>query len=351
MRWVIAFAILAVIGSAARAEAPPPIGGLLRAPALWANYKAAFISPGGRVVDNANKDISHSEGQGYAMLLAVAADDREAFDLIWAWTRSQLMLRDDGLAAWMWDPAATPHVTDRNNATDGDILIAWALAEAGMHWSASAYQTAALQLSRAITAAAVGPSRFGQVVMPGTAGFAAADRKDGPVLNLSYWIYPAFLRLDALDPGQAWMALFKSGLALTANSRFGAARLPTDWISIAGEQPRPAAGMPPTFGYDAIRIPLYLAWAGQARKSVLGPFAASWTGPDPIPQRIDVGTGDATEPLSDSGYRAVAALVRCALGGTKLPSSVQEPAVDRYYPTTLRALVLVASRQRYPQCL
>jgi len=40
--------------------------------------------------------ISHSEGQGYGMLLAVAADDRPTFDLLWGWTRAQLMLRNDG---------------------------------------------------------------------------------------------------------------------------------------------------------------------------------------------------------------------------------------------------------------
>jgi endoglucanase len=323
---------------------------MLRAPDLWAAYKAAFISPGGRVVDNANRGISHSEGQGYAMLLAVAADDRDTFERLWAWTRSELMLREDGLAAWRWDPSATPPVSDRNNATDGDLLIAWALAEAGDHWSAAPYQTAALQLAHAIGEVAVAKSRFGPVFVPGVVGFSAAERQDGPVVNLSYWVFPALMRMDALDPGQGWMAAFKSGIALASNSRFGKARLPTDWISIAAEQPRPAAGFPPTFGYDAIRIPLYLAWAGQNRASVLGSFAALWSGPGGVPQRLDVVTGQVAETLSDSGYRAVAALVRCALDGTKLPVEIKSPTVDRYYPTTLRALVLIASRQRYPQC-
>ena len=88
----------AAVGAAAAA---PPLGGTLQSPDLWQAYKSAFVSPGGRVVDNANGDISHSEGQGYAMLLAVAADDRSAFDEIWGWTRAQLMLREDGLAASM----------------------------------------------------------------------------------------------------------------------------------------------------------------------------------------------------------------------------------------------------------
>jgi hypothetical protein len=36
----------------------------------WRMYVKRFISPEGRVIDGANGDISHSEGQGYAMLIA-----------------------------------------------------------------------------------------------------------------------------------------------------------------------------------------------------------------------------------------------------------------------------------------
>jgi endo-1,4-beta-D-glucanase Y len=101
MRWVMAIAMLAAMASAAQG-APPPIGGTLGAPAFWQAYKERFISAAGRVIDNANMGISHSEGQGYGMLLAVAADDRPTFDLLWGWTRAQLMLHNDGLVAWKW---------------------------------------------------------------------------------------------------------------------------------------------------------------------------------------------------------------------------------------------------------
>lgn len=45
----------------------------------WDTFKARFLDPSGRVVDPQNGGISHSEGQGYGMLLALRADDREAF--------------------------------------------------------------------------------------------------------------------------------------------------------------------------------------------------------------------------------------------------------------------------------
>ncbi|MGH6925464.1 MAG: glycosyl hydrolase family 8, partial [Propylenella sp.] len=89
---------------------------------LWENFAGRFITPEGRVVDDANSSISHSEGQGYGMLLAAFAGDEAVFRRLWAWTETELLVRDDGLAAWRWEPDADPHVTDLNNATDGDIL-------------------------------------------------------------------------------------------------------------------------------------------------------------------------------------------------------------------------------------
>ena len=55
--------------------------------ALWQQYKAKFIDPSGRVIDNANGGISHSEGQGYSMLLAERFGDKDAFANAWLWTQ------------------------------------------------------------------------------------------------------------------------------------------------------------------------------------------------------------------------------------------------------------------------
>ena len=52
----------------------------------WRQYKERFVTSDGRVVDNANGGISHSEGQGYAMLIAERLDDRLTFETIWRWT-------------------------------------------------------------------------------------------------------------------------------------------------------------------------------------------------------------------------------------------------------------------------
>ncbi len=75
------------------------------------------------VIDDGNDGISHSEGQAYGLLLAQALGDRDAFRRIEGWTQSKLAIRPDGLMAWKWQADG---VADLRNATDGDILRAWA---------------------------------------------------------------------------------------------------------------------------------------------------------------------------------------------------------------------------------
>lgn len=58
-------------------------------PEAWSTYKGAFLDSGGRIIDTGNGNISHSEGQGYGMWLAVLADNLSDFELIWSFTRTE----------------------------------------------------------------------------------------------------------------------------------------------------------------------------------------------------------------------------------------------------------------------
>ena len=334
------------------AAAGPSLKGTLPVPALWAAWKAKFLTPEGRVIDDANGGVSHTEGQGYGMLLAVAADDRDTFRSLWSWTRAHLYVRKDGLGAWRWQPGPAPNVRDPNNASDGDILIAWALAEAGEAWEDTAATAAARRIARAVFAQNVIKTRFGATLLPGASGFRAGDRKDGPVVNPSYWVFPAFARLGALTPDLDWAGLTASGEKLLGEARFGPANLPSEWVSLAGETIRPADGFAPTFGYNAVRIPLHLAWAEGGRRERLAPYMARWAKPDGTVAMsvVDLPSGQDGERFGDLGYRAVAAVVACALEGTRFPDDLRGPEMDRYYPTTLRALALVAINSRHPTC-
>ncbi|MBX9761123.1 MAG: cellulase, partial [Beijerinckiaceae bacterium] len=208
---------------------PLPLGGALNAPQAWQAYKQRFISNTGRVIDTANGQISHSEGQGYGMLLAVAANDRAMFDRLWSWTRANLMVRDDQLIAWRWTPGQRPPITDMNNATDGDILVAWALAEAAELWADVSYRAAgrriAVEIARKTVMFKTGK---GALLLPGVQGFSASERPDGPVINLSYYVFPAFARLSSVAPEVDWNGLIQSGLDYVKDMRFGEAKLPSD---------------------------------------------------------------------------------------------------------------------------
>lgn len=318
--------------------------------AIWQNFKARFVTPEGRVIDDANGQISHSEGQGYGMLLAVFAGDEAVFARLWAWTETELLVRDDGLAAWRWEPEADPHITDINNATDGDILIAWALMEGARRFASDDYRAAAASLATAIHTHVTKKGRHGRVVMPGVVGFGADERPDGPVVNLSYWVFPALPALQQAAPDLDWGGLAESGVKLLGKAQFGAKHLPTDWIALGSGKPRPANGFDPSFAYNAIRIPLYLAWGGAGARKDMAPFMSLWSDSAGL-NTIDVTSGEPIEPLEGIGYRAVAALVACAMEGRPIPSALRAASPsDPYYPTVLQALSLVAAEEVYSGC-
>lgn len=54
---------------------------------LWDQFKATNLTPEGRVVDYSEaKLITTSEGQSYGMFFALVANDKKAFDEMFAWT-------------------------------------------------------------------------------------------------------------------------------------------------------------------------------------------------------------------------------------------------------------------------
>ncbi|MBM6593212.1 glycosyl hydrolase family 8 [Microvirga pudoricolor] len=331
----------------APAEAGLPAGWLQQA---WAKYKQRFVRSG-RVIDDVNK-ISHSEGQGYGMLIAVKAGDRAGFDEIWTWTKKELYIDASGLAAWQWKEKASPNVTDRNNASDGDVLIAWALIEAGAKWQKAEYVDDARAIVAALGRLNTAQTPAGLALIPGRVGFQAEDHPDGMVLNLSYWVFPAFDRLKGLGPETDWAEIQATGLRLIRDSRFSPMRLPADWIAVGSAPPAPAKSFPARFSYNAIRIPLYLAWAKVPQPDLLRPFAGLWNEKLNLgPFEVDLATGGALDTFGGTGFRAVIATAKCALDKQKLDPSLRTVEMGAYYPTTLHILSLIALQERYPECL
>jgi endoglucanase len=314
------------------------LGLVSAAHASWESFRDRYVSAEGRVMDDGQGAISHSEGQGAAMLLAVAHGDRATFDRVWDWTRNHLQVRDDRLLAWSWHPQRG--LTDRNNASDGDLLAAWALARAAERWRDSRYRRQARELATEIRGRLVRPSAFGPVLLPGASGF----ENEGLMLNPSYWVFPALRAMQRVDPDEAWAALEASGLALLDASRFGRWQLPADWIEVKGTKVAPRA--PPRFGYDAVRIPLYLRWAGLDGGGRLERFLAYWAhfdGARFLPAWANLADDSVDSHGAPPGLRAVAEFVRAprARGHRAAPPELS----SGYYSSLLAMLAALAAAE------
>lgn len=300
----------------------------------WSRFKQSFVQAEGRVIDTGQNGITHSEAQGISMLLAVMNDDRAGFDAIWGWTRHNLQIREDHLLAWRW--TEKEGVSDRNNATDGDLYVAWALLRAQARWSVPVYGDEAKAILRDIRAKLILHDRRGAILLPGTEGFS---NPGGITVNLSYWLFPAFNDFERALPDTVWNDLSRTGINLLLEAHFGRWGLPADWITLA-DRLAPANDFPHRFGYDAVRIPLYLMWAGLARPELMAPFQDFWKhfeGAKFVPAwtRLDDDSIDSHD--APAGIHAISGLA-LAYPDTKLARLPGLTAGDSYYSAILLLL-------------
>ena len=276
----------------------------------WLFFQKLYVGAEGRIIDTGNAGISHSEGQGIGLLLAVHNKDRRAFDSIWRWTQANLQVRDDKLLAWKWVPEGSAgRVTDKNNATDGDLFVAWALYRAARLWGDAGHLKSAREITRDIRAKLVGQSPYGSYLLPAAQGFV---KQEIVTVNLSYWVFPALQEIKSFDPAPEWEGLINGGLSLLRSARFGRWQLPPDWLQLAAK-PEPAHDFKARFGHDAVRIPLYLIWAKLGTETYLKPYNDFWgyfAGARFVPAWSTL-TDDSVDSYNAStGIQAIVALTR-----------------------------------------
>jgi endoglucanase len=312
----------------------------------WRAFRGRFIAADGRVIDTGNGGISHSEGQGWGLLLAERFGDRACFDLLLGWTRRVLARPRDALHAWKYSAAAAA-VVDGNNATDGDLMIAWALLRAQQRWGGTEYGPLGTATARDILRLTMKPAAGRLLLLPGARGF---EHRDHVVVNPSYYAFPAFRPLAAAVPDPRWLQMAGDGLALLRAARFGRWGLPPDWLAVPRERGAPLALAPdrlPRFSYDAIRVPLYLAWAGLADEPPVSAAVRFWRqyGGRRPPAWADLRT-DALAPYDAlAGMTAVARLARAAQAERELTVNQTSIVTETdYYSAALSLLSRVAWR-------
>ncbi len=311
---------------------------------VWSDWASAFVAPDGRVVDALQGGISHSEGQGYGMVLATAAGDEVRFEAMRSWTEAHLAVRQDPLLAWRWRPEEPAQLRDYNNASDGDLFYAWALLRGARRWGRADFAERAGAVARALTEICISgdPRGEGELLMPAAEHFATPG---GLIVNPSYWMPLAMHELAAAFELPRLAAAAENGVRLLWDvATVGPV---PDWIEITPVGWRPFHRDGAAVGYEAIRVPLWMVWSGRPAHPVVDQVLVppDRSNPSPI---TGLGARSVLDASSDPGYRSVLALAGCAHGR---PS--EQPAFtvsQSYYPATLHALTLTATREANWAC-
>jgi len=231
-------------------------------PSAWEGYQRQFIDADGRVIRPSNQDDTVSEGQAYAMLMAVALDDQKTFDRVFNWSGQHLSRTEqfgDHLLAWHWEVGQG--VTDWNSAADAEVDMALALLLAHARWQNEQYRIDALSLLRDILeleTEAIGGERY---LLPGNWRLET----DAWPLNPSYFSPAHFRLFYAVTGDERWNELLRSTYAFLHRLPLQAtipvrAGLVPDWIGIDAEgNLKIAEGFSQHVTWDAVRMPWRVA--------------------------------------------------------------------------------------------
>jgi endo-1,4-beta-D-glucanase Y len=309
-------------------------------PGPWEAFRTRFLAADGRVIDpSSDRARTVSEAQAYALFFSLVANDRERFELMLHWTRDNLAAGDLAarLPAWSWGRREDESwgTLDANSASDADLWLAYALAQAGRLWDHAPYRQLADAIARRILdEECASLPGLGLMLLPGRKGFTERDAAQGEAagstvawrLNPSY-APPFLLRWFARNTGDPrWGAVREGALRILRES--SPAGFAPDWARYEAR-----AGAPPGFvfgprervgSYDAIRVYLWVGMTSAADPEQPGliahfaPMSALAAGAG-APETIDIldgrrgapgpaAFGDALLPLlRASGRRAKAA--------------------------------------------
>ena len=258
-----------------------------------------------------------SEGQAYAMLLAVVADRHERFAAAWRWSQAHLM-QSDGLLSWRYASGGSGSSTGGSSAADADIDTAWALELGASRFSELDYDAAAMRLADAVRGEEVETVAGHSVLLAGPWAKGPA-----PIVDPSYLALPVMSALTKVDPAGGWSALTDSSRQILAELLDGS-HLPPDWAVVV-----PSGGAHPTappdhstqqvmYGFDAVRVPIWLASSCDQRDTALA--AGMWS---KLQWRVDHGYdlvdldlgGGAESSASDAAVGLVGAAASAAAAG------------------------------------
>jgi cellulose synthase (UDP-forming) len=309
-------------------------------------FMSDYVGPDGRTVRRDQGGDTVSEGQAYAMLLAVGLDNRARFESVWSWTRAH-MREPNGLLASRWANGA---VVDPQPATDADLDAARALVLAAQRFHVPAYGRQGVALSRAVLARETTNVNRRPVLIAGPWA------SDPVVINPSYFSPRAYADLDHAAADPRWGRLEATSRLISAQLASGADALAPDWASLpsssqlvarAAPGPSPATTYPsaPVTGLDAMRVSVRMGESCEPadRKRA----AAMWQALRPAPGRARYARNGT--PLTDQVHAAsiVAAAAAARAAGDAAASNRlldQAERLDKEHPSYYGAAWLALGR-------
>jgi endo-1,4-beta-D-glucanase Y len=266
----------------------------------WQEFKRLYLSEDGRVIDASTPQvITVSEGQAYAMMFALIANDPATFVKILRWTQDNMAggNLERSLPAWKWGRADDGKwsVLDRNPAADADLWMSYALAQGARLWHNAGYAQLAHAMAELILREEVSliPG-LGATLLPGAKGFVVQQTWR---LNASYAPIEVLRALGRLSDERQWAAVLESSqrvIAASAPRGFAA-----DWILYRESGGFSADATTAGVGsYNAIRVYLWAGMLAEGDPQAAGlaqqlkPMAAA-AAQRPPPASIDTNTLEA----------------------------------------------------------
>jgi endoglucanase len=281
----------------------------------WLAYRQRFIQADGRVIDWERNARTVSEGQAYAMLRAVFANDPDTFALTLKWAEDNLRRvaqpngqPTDSLWAWQWGEKAPGEwgILDQNFASDADLDAITALIFASRRWNRPDYldlaRTKLKDLWELSTLTKESGRRSQRYFLPGPVA-SFQPQPNLIYLNPSYLAPYAFRLFAQVDPERDWLSLVDSSYQVLQDStQLSKVGLPSDWVALDLETGRfstapVTARLRSTYSFDAYRVwwrvALDAVWFNEPRaKSFLAEHLQHlqqlWQTNQRIPARINL---------------------------------------------------------------
>jgi endo-1,4-beta-D-glucanase Y len=248
-RTAVALAVVIVLITAGVSEAATlPSAGRPTYTSATEAFLQRYVRSNGRVVRIDQGGDTVSEGQAYAMLLAVAIGDRATFNTVWKWSVRNLN-EPDGLFASSWNG----NIVDSHSASDADLDIARALLLGSKKWNDPALAKASRHYAKAILANET-------VTVAGQTILVA-----GPwATTAPYWVDPSYFDPETFDlllqetGDERWASIESSSEAVLESVTNNGTQLPPNWVQVdasghASPSGGPAGGTA-NYGYDAFRV-------------------------------------------------------------------------------------------------